>query len=174
MIKVIDNFLNKDECLTHIQNIKTKKNKIPFNDFTDVKTDKYIDEMLVTYFYTKLLDIDPDIKDIVVCPNNLIMTAIYNPGVKFGLHTDTGLYYSKSNGLKSKYTVLIYLNDDFEGGHTIFYNEKMAITHDIEPKIGKCIIFDMDLFHEGLIVTKGQKIWISFELISKIEDSEII
>lgn len=64
------------------------------------------------------------------------------------------------------YTYLIYLNDDFEGGETVFPNTKMSI----KPKRGKCVVFQNTLhapdgriiaqsLHGGNPVTKGRK-WI--------------
>ena len=61
-------------------------------------------------------------------------------------------------------TILVYLNDDFTGGETIF--PKLNIK--IKPKIGKVLIFYsldskqntiLDSFHGGLPITSGVK-WI--------------
>lgn len=62
-------------------------------------------------------------------------------------------------------TVLIYLNDDFEGGETIFPN----INKSVKPEKGKAVIFENvdengviieQAKHGGQPVTKGQK-WIA-------------
>ena len=90
---------------------------------------------------------------------------MYRPKTQFGLHTDTGLYYNSKTKDRSKYTVLIYLNDNFEGGHTQFYDNSFRPVYKIKPKTGSCIIFELDQFHEGLEVINGHKYWIGLELI---------
>ena len=50
-----------------------------------------------------------------------MITAKYLEETEFGLHTDTGIYYNKEENLQGKYTLLVYLNDNYEGGETIFY-----------------------------------------------------
>ena len=99
--------------------------------------------------------------------NNLIMTGKYKPNNKFGLHTDTGLFYDQFSKEKSKYTLLIYLNDDFEGGTTSFFTENFKPTVTIHPKIGRALLFDIDLWHKGDMLIKGEKYWIGCELISR-------
>ncbi|KAG2377887.1 hypothetical protein C9374_008972 [Naegleria lovaniensis] len=73
-------------------------------------------------------------------------------GHKFGRHID----FSNSDGFgrKSFYTFMIYLNDDFEGGETLFTKKGFELT--LKPKTGMAIIFEQDikeLEHEGLPVT---------------------
>ncbi len=46
----------------------------------------------------------------------------YNVGGHFNKHRDGGFVLTDEN--RSIYTILIYLNDDFEGGNTIFYSEE--------------------------------------------------
>ncbi len=93
------------------------------------------------------------------------MTSIYNQEGIFGIHTDTGLYYNDKDKIYTTHTLLIYLNDDFEGGTTVFYDSNFKITDTIIPKKGSCLIFDISLFHKGSVVSKGSKYWIGCELI---------
>ena len=44
----------------------------------------------------------------------------------------------------------IYSND-------IFYDDKFKETVRVTPKKGSCIIFDIDLWHQGLEVKNGKK-----------------
>jgi len=168
MILEINNFLTNDECDYHIKEIKNKQNKISFTNTSSAITDKYQDFDLSTKIYEKLLKSEEFVRNAkdVIRPNNLIMTSMYNSGTNFGLHTDTGLYYNKITKEKSKYTVLIYLNDNFEGGQTVFYTDSFQPLKTITPSRGLCIVFDLDQFHEGLKVISGQKYWIGIELIS--------
>jgi prolyl 4-hydroxylase len=63
------------------------------------------------------------------------------------------------------YTLLIYLNDDFEGGETVF----PKINKFVKPKKGKAVLFQSvdhrgviidEAFHGGNPVSAGQK-WIA-------------
>lgn len=49
-----------------------------------------------------------------MCPK-YIMYAKIKSGEFFGLHTDTGCEYDIIKNKYSKYTVITYLNDDYEG-----------------------------------------------------------
>lgn len=76
---------------------------------------------------------------------SLIMTGKYKPGQFFGIHTDTGLFYSVEAKEKSRYTLLCYCNDDFEGGQTQFFDtETWKHTVCIQPRKGRALIFDID------------------------------
>jgi prolyl 4-hydroxylase len=85
----------------------------------------------------------------------------YRFNQQFRLHSDS-LPYSKNQRTK---TVIIYLNDNFSGGETVFPNIDISII----PKAGDAIMFsnihsngriNKDSDHAGLPVLKGSK-WIA-------------
>ena len=76
----------------------------------------------------------------------------YDSGQQFNLHTDGA--YRRDNGELSLLTFMIYLNEEFEGGETTFYNVEKTI---IKPKTGMMLAFEHQLLHEGSIVTSGRK-----------------
>jgi prolyl 4-hydroxylase len=94
-----------------------------------------------------------------------IMYANISPGQRFGIHTDTGCEYDQRENKYSKFTVLTYLNSDFEGGQTQFYDDRFNKTHIIEPRTNRTLVFDIDLFHSGEPVVSGSKFWIGTELV---------
>jgi predicted 2-oxoglutarate/Fe(II)-dependent dioxygenase YbiX len=51
-------------------------------------------------------------------------------------------------------TVLVYLNDGFEGGETLVHEPTLAI---IEPKAGSVLLLKQDVLHEGRPVVRGVK-----------------
>ena len=163
-IWTVDGFLSKEQCEYYIDRIDNKTGIIPFTDSGYFKNDKYTDVQLTEYLYRKLkkTGIDTDI----IRANNLIMTGKYLPGDKFGLHTDTGLFYDSKTKEKSSHTLLIYLNDDLEGGETVFYDDKFNQTKIILPKQGKALLFDISLWHQGSEIIYGNKYWIGCEMIS--------
>ncbi|MEZ5419053.1 MAG: 2OG-Fe(II) oxygenase [Vicinamibacterales bacterium] len=73
----------------------------------------------------------------------------YGPGQRFSWHTDGCV--RRPNGEESLLTFMIYLNDNAEGGETRF--EHAAV----RPHLGRALVFDHYLAHEGALVTVGQK-----------------
>ena len=96
------------------------------------------------------------------------MTGKYVPGNEFGLHTDTGLYFDLLVMEKSNYTLLIYLNDDFEGGMTTFNHYDL----DVKPVTGLTLIWPAEWTHahQGQVITTGSKYiitgWLNMPLIA--------
>jgi hypothetical protein len=159
-ILTFPNFIN--DCDEFIELINNNKNCQNFTDSGKFTNKKWIDHQLSNKFYTKLKELTNDPRYLKA--NNLIMAGTYVPGDSFGLHTDTGLYYNTKDKTKSKWTLLIYLNDDFVGGETIFYNENGEYCK-IKPEKGKALLFDIDLWHKGDEVIYGSKYWIGCEII---------
>ena len=56
-------------------------------------------------------------------------------------------------GLKSTYTLVIYLSDEIEGGDTVFPNRAISVC----PQRGRAVLFDHAIRHEGATVTAGMK-----------------
>jgi predicted 2-oxoglutarate/Fe(II)-dependent dioxygenase YbiX len=75
----------------------------------------------------------------------------YRDGQQFKPHIDGP--YKKSETEKSKITLLLYLNEDFEGGNTTLVLEG----EEIEPKEGMLFLFEHKIMHCGRPVTKGTK-----------------
>lgn len=94
-----------------------------------------------------------------------VMFAKVEPDQHFGIHTDTGYEYDEDKNTYSKYTLLLYLNDDYNGGTTTFYTDTFEKTFQIVPKKGRVLCFDIDLFHSGDKVSDGIKCWIGTELV---------
>lgn len=73
----------------------------------------------------------------------------YDPGERFAPHSDGA--YRRTNGEESQLTFMVYLNDGYEGGETIF--DAVAVT----PRLGMALVFEHSLLHEGSAVTRGRK-----------------
>jgi predicted 2-oxoglutarate/Fe(II)-dependent dioxygenase YbiX len=72
----------------------------------------------------------------------------YGPGQRFKMHKD-GPWQER--GLISQWTLLVYLNQDFEGGSTVFK------TFNVTPQTGAALCFRHDTWHEGAAVVSGAK-----------------
>ncbi len=76
----------------------------------------------------------------------------YNEGHSISVHTDKSKLISKD--IFSTKTLLIYLNDNFYGGATLFPSQNISIS----PLTGMLILFDQDyLLHEGGEILSGTK-----------------
>lgn len=80
----------------------------------------------------------------------------YYMGKRMGLHVDS--YDNDSDGqdkISPTISVVVYLNDDYEGGELFFKNQKV----NIKPSAGSIVIFpsNMPYLHESKVITKGIK-----------------
>lgn len=73
----------------------------------------------------------------------------YKPGGHYVAHRDS----SDSEFAGRYFTVLCYLNDDFQGGGTHF----PSLNYTVKPVAGKAVIFPSQYSHAALPVTKGEK-----------------
>lgn len=161
-------FLTAEEC-EHFSELVTWTQAAHFTDSGRFTNKKWTDAALANEFFERL---DGRVTG-ALRANTLIMGAVFQPGDAFGIHTDTGLFYDRALSEKSRWTVLIYLNDDFEGGDTVFYDgDTWAETRRVKPEAGKALVFDIDLWHSGSPVTTGVKRWIGCELIGAIHKGD--
>jgi predicted 2-oxoglutarate/Fe(II)-dependent dioxygenase YbiX len=76
----------------------------------------------------------------------------YDPGEKFAPHFDG--YYQRPDALeRSQWTLMIYLNEDFEGGETNLIEADVSI----RPHTGMALAFLHRQLHEGAPVVEGRK-----------------
>jgi 2OG-Fe(II) oxygenase superfamily len=99
-----------------------------------------------------------------------IMYAEIACGQQFGIHTDTGCEFLEQGRVRSKFTVLIYLNEDFDGGKTRFFDDSFQETVAVHPKTGRSLVFDIDRFHCGDVIERGVKRWIGTEIVARYLD----
>lgn len=88
--------------------------------------------------------------------------CFYKP--HFDVDTSKEKIKSKKLYLQRRFSILIYLNDDFDGGETFFPNLDISI----KPKLCRALVFETCIretnfpnplsLHEGKKVTKGKKI----------------
>ena len=76
----------------------------------------------------------------------------YSPGQRFIEHMDH--WYRPTPSRITLHTVLVYFNDDFEGGETRFSEQ---IDQTIKPEPGLVAIFQHKVRHEGCAVRSGVK-----------------
>ena len=101
------------------------------------------------------------------CPleglNERIRFYRYGPGHYFTPHRDGIL--NLPDGRMSCLTLLIYLNDGFEGGETTFRDLEETII----PKPGMALLFQHRLVHEGKTVTAGRKYVLRSDVMYRVQ-----
>jgi predicted 2-oxoglutarate/Fe(II)-dependent dioxygenase YbiX len=75
----------------------------------------------------------------------------YQVGQQFGLHNDQS--YAGPGGSRSLLTLLVYLDDDMDGGETEFPEQGQIVT----PRAGDALWFQHMVLHAGRAVTRGVK-----------------
>jgi hypothetical protein len=160
-IYTIDNFWTAEQCLHYInQTEQTGFEPATINtDFGVRRVDSvrnnnrvmYKDDALATSIWQQAKDFVPVKRgnSVAYGLNELFRFYKYEPGQEFKKHRDNS--YIKNSEEASYYTFMIYLNDDYTGGHTTF--NKLSIA----PKQGTALIFYHYLEHAGSPVESGTK-----------------
>ncbi len=91
----------------------------------------------------------------------------YKDGQQFRPHVDGA--YVRSETEKSLITLLIYLNEEFEGGTTYL----IGINENIYPKTGMLLLFDHKILHAGMSVTTGSKYVLRTDVMYRKESTPI-
>lgn len=101
--------------------------------------------------------------------NPFMRVSKYNTGQCFRWHSDT-MYGTGQDNLGFQ-TLLMYLNDNFDGGETSFRSYKSGeedpIIQSVVPKTGSVLLFDHAQEHQGNIVRNGRKIVLRTEVMFK-------
>jgi prolyl 4-hydroxylase len=91
--------------------------------------------------------------------NTRLRYSRYKQGQQSQVHTDVPFLASPTT--RTFLTLLIYLNDSFEGGETCFFNPDSTI----KPNTGSVIMFDHQHLHQGTAVVNGRKYIVRSDII---------
>ena len=127
----VDNFLSKEECNLLINKFKQSQAIKYRNTFTvKIKPENILQKINTQFKFYNFLE--PDNCEIVMWPVNSYMK----------IHIDNG----------DKFSFLLYLNDDFEGGETVIEDIK------VKPKQGRIVIFSNGvMYHEVKQIKKNNR-----------------
>lgn len=84
----------------------------------------------------------------------------YQAGHRFAPHSDGP--FIRGEGERSWYTYMVYLNEGFDGGETLFFVEPEVV---ITPRAGAALIFQHPIIHEGSEVRAGVKYVVRTDLM---------
>jgi predicted 2-oxoglutarate/Fe(II)-dependent dioxygenase YbiX len=124
---------------------------------------KFEDETLATLLWQRLEPLIPAQLEgwNAVRLNECFAVYRYDPGQRFKRHQDGTVQTDR--GEESRFTVLVYLNEDCDGGETIFSDVDRSgsqikfLETPVKPKPGMALVFRHELWHEGAAVTRGRK-----------------
>ena len=111
-----------------------------------------INEEFANVIYKRILPFLPP--GTVRC-NEYFRFSKYHPGQEFTKHTD-GTNQDKY-GNRSQYTLNIFLNKDFGGGETDFFDNSGRLAVRAVPEPGRAALFDRGILHCGNKVASGNK-----------------
>jgi len=106
--------------------------------------------------------------------NERMRVLRYSPRQYFAGHFD-GSYERRGGndaggderkGERSFITCQLYLNEEMEGGATRFSNPVIPSQFfDVVPRVGRVLMFQHDLFHEGMAISSGVKYCLRTDLM---------
>ena len=100
----------------------------------------------------------------IVGINELFRASKYDaPDGNFRRHTDTA--YVRDDQFAGFWTVLIYLNDDFEGATSFYTDDATQCLHVVQPRQGRILAFHHYQVHDGRRVESGTKWLLRTELM---------
>lgn len=104
--------------------------------------------------------------------NERLRILRYDPGCYFKPHSDGSYRRGFEAGLgrkgeESRVTMLLYLNEGYEGGHTRFleYHIKKKRGHRVVPRTGSVLLFEHPCYHEGETLKTGRKYIVRTDLM---------
>jgi predicted 2-oxoglutarate/Fe(II)-dependent dioxygenase YbiX len=160
-IFVIPNFFSGDECARYIAEaeatgfeaatIQTRKGAVLDAGIRNNERLILDDKDLAHALWLRLREHIPLFMDgrQAIGLNERFRFYRYEPGQYFAPHTDGS--FRRQNWEESRLTLLIYLNDDFQGGETAFADDVTA------PARGMALVFRHELMHEGRVVISSAK-----------------
>lgn len=189
---ILDNVFTKEECNNLIElsektpeNYELAKINVGYNQqrintsYRNSQRWLNFNKTLADSFFEKIKDYIPKKFENrnVSCLNERLSFLKYFPGEYFKSHMD-GRYTRPDNSESSYITVQIYLNDlnVEDGGETTIFKDSFNGIHQeyrVIPKIGRVLLFEHEIEHEGSILQNGIKYCIRTDVMYKNEESSL-
>lgn len=169
----LENFLTPEECKSFIERSETigyeeslilvrhgkDAQQVMNKDVRDNYRVIFDDQALADSLFERVkkylpLELDEEKEWELLNLNERFRFYRYNDGQQFKQHRD-GAFIRNDDEI-SKITMIIYLNENFEGGATRFISHGELDDYE-EPKTGKLLLFRHPLLHAGCPVFDGTK-----------------
>ncbi|MEM7703363.1 MAG: 2OG-Fe(II) oxygenase [Pseudomonadota bacterium] len=185
LVKEVPEFLGPDECQRAIE----LAHGHVFHDATinqssgaqlrpDVRNNERVifdDPSLASKLWTKIEEHSRSMRfgSRAIGLNERFRVYRYQPDHFFDWHQDGT--FGRDNGETSRFTLLICLNDAFEGGATSFRNRHSPYAFDefsIALNVGKALLFFHPISHRGDVVTSGEKYMLRTDVMYSPAESD--
>ena len=153
-IWVVENFVTPEKCQEWIDFAE----KVGFSDkkiISGIRTSATIDDSeksLHLWQCAKKYLPERINENVAIGLNERLRFYRYDSAQKFAWHIDSSVMLSEKR--LSFLTFLIYLNDDYQGGETMFRDSNKTT---IFPKVGMMLAFKHEIPHEGAEILSGRK-----------------
>jgi len=149
LLKVIDNLLTEEECAELIKHINTSKLEFVDRGIAEYYRLQEDNPELANKLWNRIKGQLPSVYKggLICCLNDHFRYSKYQPGMEFGRHRDA--LNQDKHGNRSIFTLNIFLNDDFGGGETDFFEESGSLFKSVKPKPGRAALFDNQIKHCG-------------------------
>lgn len=183
---VVEDFLTPDECDRYLALISdddyqegmltSPDGLVSAENIRNNQRAEIWDENVAKELWEKAKDLVPTCEGrLAVGMNEMLRFYRYEEDQYFEWHQDFTV--ELDNGQQSFYTVLIYLNDDFEGGETSFndeYSEEIFEEFQIVPQQGLAVFFEHSIHHKGEPVKSGCKHLLRTDLMYASEEPDYL
>lgn len=168
-VRVIENLLSEEECRVIVAKFLDSPLLQAERNGANYKRSVLFDRDLAEKLALRVKQYIPKSWNVVELSDRFRFSK-YVPGGEFALHQD-GIYQDPRTGRRSGYTLSIYLNDDYVGGETTFFNGKTleeamgSKGTPIPPKPGRAILFPRQVYHCGNKVLNKEKYLLRTDLM---------
>ena len=155
-VTVVDNLLSAKQCnelIARLDNVDELE-KVERSNMANYQRNVLIDDELATRVYETVKPYLPPGIPTARC-NEYFRFSKYEPGEEFKIHRD-GINQDRF-GNRAKFTVNIFLNAEFKGGETDFFDESRIFQFRAVPAVGRGGVFDREILHCGNKVLEGTK-----------------
>lgn len=155
---------SKEECDEIIKDAEQRGfERIDLEDWRICQRQEVHDRSdLVSKIWSRIRHMCPE--ENVIGLNPMLRYLKYEKGGHFDCHMDEP-YQDKSS--ISKFTVMIYLNEDYDGGCLEFMDEAEYVIETFVPKTGSVLIFDQELYHRSTKIISGTKYCLRTDVMYK-------
>lgn len=174
-IFLVEDFLTHEECQHYINTglekgfeeakVNIDGEQTMFKGIRNNERILFFDNELATSLFDKIKRCLPNNDDQfeAVGLNEMFRIYKYSKGERFKMHRDGSIKRNEKE--QSRYSLIIYLNDDFEGGETEFRD-----LFKVELKIGTALCFRHPHKHEGKLITNGNKYVLRTDVMFRKKD----
>ena len=162
--KIIDNLISPSECQQIIETYKPLLGELI--EFTDYQHSRYnfTNIALSDLLFERIKNQLPD--EIVEISHKWYMSHYQADQGSISEHFDGNILWSDKI---SRYTFLIYLNDNFKEGETVINDPRYRRHIPIAPRTGRILLLDQDMLHYAKKPTEGDKYILRSDLMVMTE-----